>query len=189
MSIKDFINKLEKATIEYRIRKDFGKSYSVDTCMLLHALGPPNEKSRIKNIPEWCEKANLTIYNFILRETLSKINEICSRYESREIFNGKRVPNYLEGVESRLIKKINRPNVRIVDDIEILDNNSLKKLNSSLFENLLSEKGLSDVDRMFLIVSDYEKNKIVSVDNEVCKVCFKYNLKFVDTRIIKKLPY
>ena len=179
--VKKFIEEIKKATIDSTIRKNCGSWYSVDTNVILYALGYPNP-TRIKNFSEWLEKVPITIYNFILSETLMKINRDSKLYGICE-----QPPQYLTGIESRLRKKLDRPEVRIVDDPRLYKTDFFKELNQELFEKLSLQK-ISLYDKKFLIASSHENNKIVSIDEYVCRLASRYGLNYLETRTITKLP-
>ena len=154
--------------------------------MILYGLGYPR-RTEIKNFREFLEKAPITVYNFILNETLTKINRDLKWQEVEEIISNQKPPEYLIGIKSRLKEKLDRPEVRIVDDPRLYKTDFFKELNQELFENLCHQK-ISLNDKKFLIASSYENNKIVSVDEFICRLASKYRLNYLETRTITKLP-
>jgi hypothetical protein len=184
--MKKFIEGFKRARIESTIRKNCGSWYSVDTCVILYGLGYPR-RTEIKNFREFLEKAPITVYNFILNETLTKINRDLKWQEVEEIISNQKPPEYLIGIKSRLKEKLDRPEVRIVDDARLYKTDFFKELNQELFENLCHQK-ISLNDKKFLIASSYENNKIVSVDEFICRLASKYRLNYLETRTITKLP-
>lgn len=189
MSVEELIGETHRAFVDERIRERIEKGYSVDTCVLLNGLGFPGE-SRIKNIPGWLEEASFTIYNFTLSEAIKKIDETILVNSAC----GKQ-PHHLIGIKDRMRKKLDRPGVRIVDDPRLYKENFLKELNHNLFERLSSGSHYADPgktigmnDMRLLMASDYEKVKIVSLDQEVCRLAYYCDIGSVDTRIIRELP-
>jgi hypothetical protein len=186
VEVEKFIKEFKKATIDSSVKKNCGSGYSVDTCVILYSLGYPHH-TKIKNFSEWVESVHLTVYNFILNEALRIINRDSNWYEVDEMFFPRKPPKYPAEIKSRLKEKLDRPEVRIVNDPKLYKTVFFRELNQELFENL-SHENISLNDKKFLIVSDYEKNKIVSADKTVCTLASRYGLNYLETRITTKLP-
>jgi hypothetical protein len=186
MRVKDFIRELKNATIDDRIRKNIGSGYSVDTCVILYGIGFPNT-TQLKNIQEWLGEVPLTVYEFTLWEALKIINQYLRiSWLKNKLFNEK-MPYYLKKINERLEEKLDRPEVRIVDDPRFKRRYFFKKLNSELYQNLSGES-ISETDKKLLLVSDYENNPIVSTDKNICTLACRNGIKYVETRTRTKLP-
>jgi len=184
---------LGNAYIDERIRQNLEQGYCSDSCVWLRAIGfPGKENQRISRgeALSFVEETTQTVPIFMLEEMLFEIGKELSVQDSKKN-------------KERLIKALNRPTVRIVDESKIKtieeyvrsNKEFIRKINPDLYGKLQEEKNYAvpskrvrHNDICFMAFGDYERTILVSFDGEVNRIACKLDLRYEDTRVIKKLP-
>jgi predicted nucleic acid-binding protein len=170
--------------VDHRIRKVLRSHYCADTSVVLAAVSYGRSRNLMElPISKWYAERPITLYQPILEELYGKL-----RFDGHSP-----VTNSYETSRRKLRRMLNTPNSRFVFDESLSVRNWRKTLNSlnpekgkNLIDNV-SKNRISSVDAVLLAISDYEGGEVVTFDELVSEIGYKYEIP-VHYILFDKLP-
>lgn len=171
--------RLDRACIVERF-EDVHSGSCPDSCYWNWASGLPQRVQRQvvsrKISAYWIENISQVVPITILEEIVYTIGKMGISSQERAL--------------DSVIRRLNSPNVTIVNNLSICSEKNLKEIDPDLYQKLSGEKRFDYTDMsLFMLVRFYQKLgrevKMVSFDEDMNTAAYNYRLPYLDMRIPK----